>query len=447
MGRSERPQRSDRQYRNVDLQPNPSDFRSPYRHDRDRILYSPEFRRLASVTQVLSPENQRIVHNRLTHTLEVAQIGKSIAEKILQVDKPSDSLIALAGGLDPDVVEAAALAHDIGHPPFGHITESALDEILTSDKANLDGFDGNAQSFRIVTRLAAHDTSYPGLDLTRATLAAVLKYPWPRKANGVVEKKWGVFPEDQESFSFARFHLPDKWSGSGVQAKGSKTLEAEIMDWADDVAYAIHDMEDFYKANVIPIDRLATDPAERVRFIEHHLSSRENIPQTDADVAERLFHYTAVVVRPYDYSRRTRVDLRRYSSEMISRFVSSPRLVESPGTPTGWEFEIDPSLKAQIRVLKSLLNYYVLNQPSLQSVRHGYVHLIKDLFGILYEIVSDKNRRVKILPSHVNEAVASGDNSNRIVADFIAGMTDIQVISYYRRLTGISFGDSFDVIV
>lgn len=147
------PSRSDRQW-----DPASPDARNPFQIDRDRILYTPEFLRLAEVTQVVGPEEAEVFHNRLTHSLKVAQVARRLAEKLVQ-DQPRQA--AAAGGIDPDVTEAAALAHDIGHPPFGHLAEEELDRLLTA--ANFaDGFEGNAQSFRVVTKLAARRLRYRG---------------------------------------------------------------------------------------------------------------------------------------------------------------------------------------------------------------------------------------------------------------------------------------------
>lgn len=154
------------------------DERSPFERDRDRILYATNFRRLGRVTQVAGPGERHLTHNRLTHSLEVSQIGRGLATR-LRTDVASQEMIAAAGGLDAAVVEAAALAHDLGHPPFGHVAESELNALLTAAGV-ADGFEGNAQSFRIVTTLGVHYPDLPGLDLTRATLCAILKYPWMR---------------------------------------------------------------------------------------------------------------------------------------------------------------------------------------------------------------------------------------------------------------------------
>jgi len=169
------------------------DQRTPGQRDRDRVLYTSALRRLAGITQVVSPTEGVLFHNRLTHTLEVAQIGRRLAEHFA---KDSD-LVAAVGGLDPERVEAAALAHDLGHPPFGHTAEVELDRLVT-DSGVLDGYEGNAQAFRIVTRLAVRNERFPGLNLTRATLNAILKYPWTRQAGGAKNRKWGVYRNEQE---------------------------------------------------------------------------------------------------------------------------------------------------------------------------------------------------------------------------------------------------------
>ena len=167
-------------------------------------------------------------HNRLTHSLEVAQIARRLAENVLETRREE---AAALGGIDPDVVEAAALAHDLGHPPFGHIAEKKLDELVL-DANNSDGFEGNPQSFRVVTKLALRHQDFPGLNLTRATLNALLKYPWLRRAGGGPQyRKWGAYSSEDDEFQWARTLDP-----SSVDAKSP---EAELMDWADDVAYSV----------------------------------------------------------------------------------------------------------------------------------------------------------------------------------------------------------------
>jgi dGTPase len=219
------------------------------------VQYSSAFARLAEVTQVVSADRGYVFHNRLTHSLKVAQLARRISEK-LRSEQPLEA--AALGGPDPDVAEAAALAHDLGHPPFGHIAEVELDELARS--AGLaDGFEGNAQSFRIVSKLAVSDAISAdtdktpvirGLNLTRATLNAILKYPWLHGDNPAKKHKWGAYETERKLFQWVRDgHMFDRFS---------KSVEAAIMDWSDDITYAVHDLVDFYCAGQIPLDRLPT---------------------------------------------------------------------------------------------------------------------------------------------------------------------------------------------
>ena len=209
------------------------DERNEFQIDRDRILYSLPFRRLAGVTQVVSPGEGEIFHNRLTHSLKVAQIARRFAETL---PKRFPSIVEQWGGLDPEVVEAAALAHDLGHPPFGHIAEEELGLLVRKAQGgeSADDFEGNAQSFRIVTELAVRRPGSPaGLDLTRAVLNATLKYPWRHGENPKKPKKYGAYFADEVSFKYAREGMQCPVEDVGCV----RCLEAQIMDWSDDIAY------------------------------------------------------------------------------------------------------------------------------------------------------------------------------------------------------------------
>jgi dGTPase len=289
----------------------PPDNRIDGQRDRDRILYTSAFRRLAGVTQVVSAHEGHVFHNRLTHSLEVAQLARRAAEKLLRKQpKVARSL----GGVDPDIAEAAALAHDLGHPPFGHIAEEELDRLLVQDDIK-DGFNGNAQSFRIVSRLALRRSYHPGLNLTRATLNGVLKYPWLRGAGGEQSEKWGSYESDRDVFDWARKGHSEK----------VRTIEAELMDWADDVTYAVHDIEDFYRAGRIPIDRLKNDPAERDRFLTF-AGSRYKGKELKWDLVREGFSELVSSIplsEPYSSSRNLRAALRSVTAVLIGRYINA----------------------------------------------------------------------------------------------------------------------------
>jgi dGTPase len=223
------------------------DQRTAGQVDRDRILYSSEFRRLSGVTQVVSPGQEEIFHNRLTHTLKVAQLARRLAEHFCK----HQSVEARSwGGIDPDVVEAAALAHDLGHPPLGHLAEEQLNDCIREvfvrykhksvpqnradwkqkhkdEFGRAEGYEGNAQSFRIITRLAVrrHAAAPHALDLTRATLNATLKYPKRFDPSG---EKYGCYTDDKAAFDFAR--------EVAIPGGDCPSIEAQVMDWADDIA-------------------------------------------------------------------------------------------------------------------------------------------------------------------------------------------------------------------
>jgi len=167
---------------------------------------------------------EHIFHNRLTHTLEVAQLARRLAEKLR--DGQGELLAATLGTIEPEVAEAAALAHDLGQPPFGHIAESELNRIITEELGVRDGFEGNAQTFRVVTKLSIRHLDHPGQNLTRATLNAVLKYPWFRGRSGWKRKKYGAYSTERTDLHYARAIQPRA-------ARLEKSAEAEIMDWAD----------------------------------------------------------------------------------------------------------------------------------------------------------------------------------------------------------------------
>jgi dGTPase len=420
----------------------PDDQRSPFQRDRDRILYTTAFRRLAGITQVVSPNERPPVHNRLTHTLEVAQVARRLAEKIC-----AEIVSARTRGacpIDPDVVEAAALAHDLGHPPFGHIAEAELDRLATSSDDH-DGYNGNAQSFRILAKLAVRTTGADGLNLTRATLDAVLKYPWFRPTAGSNRFKWGAYHSEEE---LARWVRPDdSWDGSAQPCP-----EASIMDWADDIAYAVHDVEDFYRAGLIPLDRLATDEAERRRLLDARTGAL-SLGKSETNITQVLDEFTEVIplLEPYAGTREQRALLRGWTSTLIGRYIGA--MTWSVVDNGHLHLAIAPRAELEVAMLKQLTWHYVIERESLATQQYGQRKMIRTLFETLrddaHATSGGKNKRYTLFPPYYRELLeqaADDAERTRLVIDLIASMTEHQVVDTYQRLTGIAQGSAFDLL-
>jgi dGTPase len=422
------------------------DDRSPFQRDRDRVLYTSAFHRLSGITQVASADEGHVFHNRLTHTLEVAQVARRIAERLLVHEKTAADAL---GGLDPDVAEACSLVHDLGHPPFGHVAEKELNQLVSQRgmKGNdPDGFEGNAQSFRIVTRLALRSSEYEGLNLTRATLNGTLKYPWFRQAPGTTDtekkhKKWSTYRSEADQFHWARKLMPP--------GDETKSLEARIMDWADDVTYAVHDVSDFFKAGLVPLDRLAVeDDTERQHFYMGIFGRKVWVK--DSGFSRRQLEASFEKLRQLfpireRYLGRTehRSSLRIFTAGMIGECVKSVKINKRKRA-----LSIPPKTLKEIAMLKQLTWHYVILNPSLTTKQFGQRRIIRDLFQVFHEsaVINDS---LEIFPTAYKQLIGrtkADKERTRLVADMIAGMTEHQAISTHRKLTGVNLGSVFDPI-
>lgn len=443
------PSRYDR-YHQIHEKP---DFRTEGEHDRDRVLYSTALRRLAGVTQVVSPLKAPISHNRLTHTLKAAQISNRIALKFMRDDQQKP--LAEELGVDADVVEAATLAHDLGHPPFGHVGEIVLHEIMVAGD-NLDGFEGNAQSFRIVTQLAIRrtiapepDVFAPGLNLTRATLSAMLKYPWIRSSKKGHDTKWGAYSTEEEELKWAR----EMFAANDEQ----KSAEAEILDWADDIAYSVHDVEDFYKADLIPLDRLANRNPERERFLAFVADRLKKKPQktrngkkiTEDDITtigNSLVTSLLNVNEPYSGTREQRGALKFLISKLIDRYIREINL-HSPTKENPHRVSIDDQIEIEVYILKQLTWKYVIENPALEREQHGRAYVLNELFAVLFE---ESRHNPAILPVACHELLdeledpQDDQGRKRIIADTICTLTDDEAMRMYAVLKGLDQGRIFD---
>lgn len=409
------------------------DDRSRAARDRDRILYSPEFRRLAQVTQVVGSRETQAFHNRLTHSLKVGQVGRRIAERLDR--EVSADLLEAASGIDADAVEAACLAHDLGHPPFGHLAEEELNHLL--EEAGFEGFEGNAQSFRILTKLSFRRRSSPGLNLTRATLNATLKYPWPR--TGAKERKWGAYQSESEDFSWARTNSKER----------QPSVEAQIMDWADDITYAVHDLEDFYRAGLIPLDRLRDVKSDVARtFVKDARDYVVRKLAKDGDRFEAAFGRicSTFPASPFTGSRLDVIGTHGWASGQIRTYIAS-------ASCSNGGIQIDEDARDQVTVLKQLTWHFVINSPSLATLQRGQRETIRTLFTNLNDWARDAwgdEREVSKLPRGLREylLISEADPGPkggkperealvaRAVVDYIASLTEEQCVILFQRLTG-----------
>jgi dGTPase len=406
--------------------------RTEAERDHDRVLYTTALQRLAGITQIAAPEAGVTIHNRLTHTLKVAQVARRLAKQIgLPVDRQ-------------EVAAAAALAHDLGHPPFGHLAEVKLNKRAEP----WGGFEGNAQSFRIVNFLALRTDAYRGLNLTRRTLNAILKYPWTQNlADPKKAEKWGAYEAERRTFDFAR-------TGSTPDVR---SLEAEVMDWSDDVTYAVHDLEDFFRLGLIPLDRLAAgDDSERRRFTGSFFEDRTKggslrekfraakLSEQDLQAAvARLFTDPAApfgLIDPYRGGRRDRTNLRYQTSYLIGRFVDAAKR-------NGEALDIGREELAEVTVLKELAWFYVVTDPSLSTIQRGQERVIDDLHKIYVEAARDPKEGAKLFPlaqRELLERISSLNEARRIATDFVAGLTEAMAYELHHRVTGVSPGSILD---
>jgi dGTPase len=402
------------------------------------VLYSGAFRRLAGVTQVAAPLDSHLYHSRLTHSLEVAQIGRRIAERLL-AQKPR----ALRPYLDPDVVEAACLIHDIGHPPFGHVAENELDKLVRS-KGNPSGFEGNAQSFRIVSRLAVHREEYEGLDLSRATLNAVLKYPWPRNLDDRSTKeyrKFGAYQEDLQCFDWARDGWPAK----------TRSLEAEIMDYADDIAYSVHDIIDFYRAGLLPLGTLYREADEYDAFIESWEKDK-SVPlpqeiQAHPKKYKRLLGLF-LVHRHYVGTRDQRASLRLIATAKIRQYDKAGRTQKVEG---GYVLKRNPAVDLEIAFLKRVFYHYLISNPRLTTMQYGQRGIIRNLFAAFYRAMGSPDLAT-ILPGRfldlyqgLQDRMPKPERA-RLACDIVSSLTDSQALALFRRLNGNEPGEISDIV-
>ena len=420
-----------------------SDQRNAFQRDRDRILYSSAFRRLAGITQIVRAGEADVFHTRQQHTMKVAQVGRRLAEML--IERQCD--IAARVGLHPEVVEAASLAHDLGHPPFGHVGEHTLNDLVT-DSGDKNGFEGNAQTFRIVTKLAIRFDNAPGLDLCRGTLAACLKYPWLRNSSDPSRTyKWGAYDIDKQDFLFAR----------EMNAEHSeRTVEAQLMDWADDIAYSVHDLEDFHRCGVIPWKRILEGDRAETLVQRAKTAWFEGPPDTEGRLRKALDRlktfffglrlFEAVLNEAYEGTRDQRFQLRLLTSRLVGRYVAATKLADPTSLSGKRPFvEVEDKAFDEVKLLKQVTRDYIISSPTLLAQQRGQEQTIRYLFSAIYEDSADKVPNW--LPRRLEYLWSADITRSRFAADCIASLTESEVVGLNARLQGRSAGSVLDPIV
>lgn len=385
--------------------------RSAFARDRARILHSSALRRLAAKTQIHTAGTDDFLRTRLTHTLEVSQIGRELGD---------------AFGCDADLVELGCLAHDIGHPPFGHNGESALNALM----ADHGGFEGNAQTLRVLTRLESKTFDAAGnslgLNLTRASLDATIKYPWSQSNNAV---KFGYYHDDSPIFSWVRALAPE-----------GQCFEAQVMDWADDVAYSVHDVEDAIVAKHLSLDILQSpdEVEEIIALAQRHYLNVES--DTLLEAINRLKGLD-FWMQSFDESQRALAQLKNFTSLLIGRFCGS--VIEETKshfsgkilTRYNARLVVPDWARHEVAILKTLANRYVMQREGVESVHQEQQEILT--FLVRYIVQMDGAPLEPWLEVSWKRASTDGEKL-RVAVDQVASLTDHSAEVWFRKFSGSS---------
>lgn len=385
--------------------------RDDFARDRARVLHSAALRRLSAKTQVVAPGSDDFIRTRLTHSLEVAQIGREFGAAL---------------GCDADVVDTACLAHDLGHPPFGHHGESVLDELARE----AGGFEGNAQTLRVLTRLEAkrvHADGRPaGLNLTRASLDAVAKYPWAPGEAPYATSKYGVYAADLAVF---------QWFRAGA-TPGVRCLEAQVMDWSDDVAYSVHDVEDAIASGRVD-PRVLHSPTEVGVVAElARTAYAPDLPDVAFVEAAARLVATGTVPRAFGGTRADLAALKDMTSRLIGRFLSSVEVAtrerHGPGPLTRFaaDLVVPDDVRAECSLLKAVAAHYVMFTDERRAVMGRQEEVIRALVTAYHEHPDRLDADLA-----ADHAGAPNDCERlRVVVDQIASLTDARALELARKV-------------
>ena len=392
--------------------------RTEFARDRARVLHSSALRRLGAKTQVLSPGNGDFARTRLTHSLEVAQVGREMAAEL---------------SLSPDVVDMACLAHDLGHPPFGHNGETALNDWAQA----IGGFEGNAQTLRLLTRIEpkvfANDGSSRGLNLTRASLDATCKYPWTvteavRDLGAGKTAKFGVYADDVEVFT---------WLRDGAPAK-QKCIEAQVMDFADDVAYSVHDFEDAIVSGFINPADLADRGARESLIDKISIWNGGELDRSQLSEAFSSLEQNEFWLKSFSGEARHLGTLKNLTSSLIGEFVqaSTERTLASvAGQATRYQSQlmVPSAVRAQISVLKGLVSAFLMSHDSRKSFYEWQRAILSELAEALLAL---NGKELDAYSSAAFRQAQTETEQRRVIVDQVASLTDQSALSLHHKLVG-----------
>jgi dGTPase len=392
--------------------------RGEFARDRARVLHSSALRRLGAKTQVLSPEKGDFARTRLTHSLEVAQVGREMASEL---------------GINPDVVDMACLAHDLGHPPFGHNGETALNEWASE----IGGFEGNAQTLRLLTRIEpkvfSANGEARGLNLTRASLDATCKYPWTiseavRDSGAGKGVKFGVYADDEPVFAWLRDGAPSR----------QKCIEAQVMDFADDVAYSVHDFEDAIVSGYINLRELA-DRGSRESLIDKiSIWNGGEIDRSQLSEAFEQLERNEYWLKSFSDTPQDLATLKNLTSSLIGEFVqaSTARTLESAGSQaTRFQSQllVPSAIRAQISVLKGLVSAFLMSHDSRRPFYEWQRALLTELADAL---LAKNGAELDAYSTGAFKAAESEAAKRRVIVDQVACLTDQSALTLHNRLVG-----------
>ncbi len=381
--------------------------RTEFARDRARIIHSFALRRLAAKTQVAVPWATDFPRTRLSHSLECAQVGRELGAAL---------------GADPDLMEGACLAHDIGHPPFGHNGEEVLNQLADS----CGGFEGNAQSLRLLIRLEAKtvlpDGKSIGLNLTRASLDAATKYPWSRIKDA---KKFGVYEDDLEIFN---------WYRTGIES-GKTSMEAQIMDWSDDVAYSVHDLEDSLVSGQIKLDQLSNDLPKLFKVAKEMYLA--DITESEMQIGLSSLQKLSCWPRYYDGTHRSLARLKDLASQLIGRFAQAAEVAtqEKYGdgdlTRYSANLVVPRAQRVEVALLKSMAGHYVINADDSQI---RYADQQKLLTELVQAILQSAPTTLESFFLQDWQQAQTDQQRLRVVIDQVASLTDPGAVALHERL-------------